>query len=285
MGARGGRTTPARRGGRLRTVAPRGAPRHRPRSGRGFRPCPDPGRHRRPRAGSRRRCRALRPAARRPAGLRRGLRPLVAPSCWPRGPRVPALVAPPRRGSRRRGAGPGRDPSGTRLRARHDAAGGAWHAHSVGLERGRRGRVADRGRRDLAGRLFTGRGPAPSRVRPDDPGRAARGRAAGGPPGPTPRAPSNPPLRAPLPRPEAGSTGDAPAQPRDRRPAPQLGLATADPRAAIAGRPVRHLRLDGAPLAPAVAVHSGPVRGVGGAHGVVRVRDTTDTGHPADARP
>ena len=58
-----------------------------------------------------------------------------------------------------------------------------------------------------------------------------------------------------------------------------------DPRAALARRPVRHLGLDGAPLAAAAAVRPGAVGGVGGPDGVVRVRDAADAGHAAAARP
>ncbi len=64
-----------------------------------------------------------------------------------------------------------------------------------------------------------------------------------------------------------------------------VGLATPDPRAALARRPVRHLGLDGAPLAAAAAVRPGAVGRIGGADGVVRVRDAADPRHPAAARP
>ena len=141
------------------------------------------------------------------------------------------------------------------------------------------------GRRHLARRLQPGRGPAPSRVRPDDAGRAARGRAAGGPARAAPRAAADAPLRAPLARPAARAAGDVPAQPRDRRPADRLGLAAPDPRAALARGPVRHLGLDGAPLAAAAAVRPGAVGGVGGPDRVVRLRDAADARHAAAPGP
>ena len=53
--------------------------------------------------------------------------------------------------------------------------------------------------------------------------------------------------------------GDVPPEPRDRR-ADRMGLAAPDPRAAPARRPVRHLGLDGAPLAAAAAVRPGARR-------------------------
>ena len=90
---------------------------------------------------------------------------------------------------------------------------------------------------------------------------AARGRAAGRPARAEARAPADAPLRAPLARPAARAARDVPAQPRDRRPAARLGLAAPDPRAALARRPVRHLRLDGAPFAAAAPVRPGAVRG------------------------
>ena len=52
-----------------------------------------------------------------------------------------------------------------------------------------------------------------------------------------------------------------------------------DPRAALARRPVRHLRLDGAPLAAAPAVHPGALGRLGGPDRVVRVRDAADARH------
>ena len=73
-------------------------------------------------------------------------------------------------------------------------------------------------------------------------GRAARRRAAGRPPRAAPRAPPDAPLRAPPPRPPARAAGDAPAQPRDRRPVHRVGLAADGEAAAQDRRPVRHLR-------------------------------------------
>ena len=64
-----------------------------------------------------------------------------------------------------------------------------------------------------------------------------------------------------------------------------VGLAAADPRAALARRPVRHLGLDGAPLAAAAALRPGAVGRVGGPDRVVRVRDAADARHPPAARP
>ncbi len=81
---------------------------------------------------------------------------------------------------------------------------------------------------------------------------------------PEARAAPDPPLRAPPARPAAGAAGDVPAQPGDRR-AHRVGLAAPDPRAAPARRAVRHLGLDGAPLAAAAAVRPGA-----GAHDEVR---------------
>ena len=64
-----------------------------------------------------------------------------------------------------------------------------------------------------------------------------------------------------------------------------VGLAAADPRAALARRAVRHLGLDGAPFAAAAALRPGALGGVGGADRVVRVRDAADARDPAAARP
>ena len=64
-----------------------------------------------------------------------------------------------------------------------------------------------------------------------------------------------------------------------------VGLAAADPRAAVARRPVRHLGLDGAPLAAAPPVRPGALGRVGGPDRVVRVRDAADPGHAAAAGP
>ncbi len=154
----------------LRAVTTVDRPRRRGR----LRAGPDPGRSRRPRAGPGRRRRPVRPASRRPAGLRRGLRPLVAPTERSRSGRS---------SNPRRSAGRRRPPPRRRSRAptppepgseRADvAAGRARNADPVGLERGRRRRIADRGDRRLARRLLARRGPAPPRVRPDDAGGAA----------------------------------------------------------------------------------------------------------------
>ena len=64
-----------------------------------------------------------------------------------------------------------------------------------------------------------------------------------------------------------------------------VGLAAPDPRAALARRPVRHLGLDGAPLAAAAALRPGALGRVGGPDRIVRVRDAADPGHAAAARP
>ena len=117
------------------------------------------------------------------------------------------------------------------------------------------------------------------------PGRAARGRAPGRPARAAPRAPADAPLRAPFARPPARAAGDVPAQPGDRRPARLVGLAAADPRAALARRPVRHLGLDGAPFAAAAALRPGALGRLGGPDRIVRVRDAADPGHAAAARP
>ena len=84
---------------------------------------------------------------------------------------------------------------------------------------GRRRRASDGRRRrrrgrHLARRLQPRRGAAPPRVRPDDPGGAARRRAAGRPAGPAAGAAADAPLRAPSPRPADRAAGDVPAQPR-----------------------------------------------------------------------
>ena len=79
--------------------------------------------------------------------------------------------------------------------------------------RGRRRR--DRGRDDLARRLLDERGPAPSRLRPDDGRGAARRRAVRGPAPPAPRAPPHPALRAPPARPARSPRGRCSGEPRD----------------------------------------------------------------------
>ncbi len=110
--SRGRRPAPAGRGGRVRARAPGGAPVDRPRCGGRLRPRPDPGRHRRPRAGPGGRRGDLRPAARRPADLRRRLRSLVATARLAAAGRLRAVDAaargrPDRRaGAARRGADP-----------------------------------------------------------------------------------------------------------------------------------------------------------------------------------
>ena len=108
-----------------------------------------------------------------------------------------------------------------------------------------------------------GRGPAPPRVRPDDArascarpsgswtcscrGSSGGGRAATS---STRTAGGSPPGRC------SGATSGPGASSLD------VGLAAPDPRAALARRPVRHLGLDGAPLAAAAALRPGAVRGV-----------------------
>ena len=147
----------------------------------------------------------------------------------------------------------------------------------VATDAERRGR--DRGRDDLARRLF-GRGdPASPRLRPDDLGRAARRRAVRGPAAAAARAPPDPAVRAPPPRPARRPARDVPPEPGHGR-ADRMGLAPADPRAAPAGRAVRHLGLDGAPLAAAAPLRAGARPDQRGADRVVRVRDAAHAGHP-----
>ena len=114
--------------------------------------------------------------------------------------------------------------------------------------------------------------------------RAARRRAIRRPAAAAPRAPPHPPLRAPPARSARGPAGDVPPEPGHRR-ADEVGVAAADPRAAPAGRAVRHLGLDGAPLAAAAAVRAGAGADERGAHRVVRVRDAADAGDADHARP
>ena len=161
---------------------------------------------------------------------------------------------------------------------------GAGHPDPIGRRRRRRGRHRARGRRRRAGRVLARRDAAPPRVRPDDPGRAARRGAPGGCADPAARAAPDPPLRAAFARPPPRPAGDVPAQPRHGRAAADLGLATAGEGAPLAGRVVRHLGLDGAALAAAVALRPGALGVVGGARGVVRLRDAAHARHPAAAR-
>ena len=131
-----------------------------------------------------------------------------------------------------------------------------------------------------------GRGAAPPRVRPDDAGRAARGRAPRRPARAAARAAPDPPLRAPLARPPARAAGDVPAQPRHRRPAASTWVwrrPIREPRSLvvlcdISGSMERHSRL----LLRFVQALSAASRGP---HGVVRVRDAADAGHAAATRP
>ena len=261
----------------LRAARPRGRPRRRGR----LRPGPDARRHRRPRAG---------PGAGAAIFIRRRddreIYDTVFDRWWRRrASRLPGSFEPPSmpdphapadgRGARRRAARGGRDRG-------EPGAGRTRDPDPVRRRRRWRG-VADRGRRHRPRCLQPGRGAAPSRVRPDDPGRAARGGAAGRRPGAPPRAATDPSLRAALPRAPPRAAGDVPAQPRDRRPARRVGLAAADPRAALARRDLRHLGVDGAPLAPAAALRPGALGGVRGPDRVVRVRDAPDPRHAAAA--
>ena len=205
----------------------------------------------------------LRPAPRRPRGLRPGLRPMVAPA-RPEAParRRPGDVAsddgvPPETATRtprpspddeRRSATRGSDRRDRRCRCRA-ATSRSTRPRSTAI-------IA------APDAYSRSRGAPPPRLRPDDAGRAARRRAARRPARAAPRAAPDPPLRAPPPRPAARAAGDAPAEPRDRRPVHRVGLAPADEAAAPDRRPVRHLGLDGAPLAAAPAVRPGAVGGV-----------------------
>ena len=160
----------------------------------------------------------------------------------------------------------------------------AGRADPVGRRRRQRGRRRHRGRGRRARRLLARRDAAPPRVRPDDPGRAARRRAAGRRADPAPRAAPDPPLRAAFPRPASRPAGDVPPEPGHRRAAADVGLAAAGEGAALAGRAVRHLGLDGAALAAPAALRAGAFGVVGGARRVVRLRDAAHPGHAAAAR-
>ena len=223
--------------------------------------------------------RAVRAAARRPRGLRPGVRPVLAA---PRAEAAEAAARGPRARRRaRRGGRSGGRRRGRRGPRRDDV--GAGHDGRPGRLRQRGGR-RDRGRDDLARRVLPRRAAAPPRLRPDDLRRAARRRALRRPAAAAARAPADPAVRAPPARPPGGPAGDVPPEPGHRR-ADRMGLAAPDPRAAPARRPVRHLGLDGAALAAAPAVRPGAVAHERGAHGVVRVRDAPDPRDPADARP
>ncbi len=126
-----------------------------------------------------------------------------------------------------------------------------------------------------------GRGPAPPRVRPDDARPSCARPSGSSTPCPAASSGGGRAARSSTRTAATGAARDVPAQPRHRRPAPGLGLAAADPRAALAGRAVRHLRLDGAPLTAAAALRPGAVGSLGGTHRVVRVRDPAHARHPA----
>ena len=254
---------------------------------RGLRACADAGGHRRPGAGPWRRRRDLRPSPRRSGDVRQGVRALVAPAWIARRGGLPgAATASP--GRRRTTCEP--DPPAAKEPEPGEESQSA-RPEERGIPIPAEGEDADdeespdRGGRGRPGCLFAGRGPAPPRVRPDDAGRTARGGASRGQADPAAGAPPDAPVRAALARPPAGAAGHVPAQPGHRRAADGLGLAPADPRAALAGRPLRHLGVHGAPLAAAPAVRPGVVGGVRGPDGVLRVRDTADAGHAAAARP
>ena len=159
-------------------------------------------------------------------------------------------------------------------------------AASMGIpDRQRRGgRRRDRGRHGLARRLLHGRDPAAPGLRPDDRGRAARGGAV--------RRPARPRLE------RAGRGGSSSIRTAgcsrsgrcSARTWPRVELTKwvwrrRVARAAPARRPVRHLGVDGAPLAAAAAVRAGAGGGERGPHRVVRVRDAADAGDPDHAGP
>ena len=284
MGRRG-RWSPVAAGDRrVRAGAPSGGAPRRPGGRRGLRAGAAAGRHGPARAGPGRGRGRLRAPARRPRDLRRGVRSVVAPARPASGRfRGAAAATPVRRpGPRGPGDGPGR--TGARRGTRRIATGSAGRADPVGRGRRlrRRRRHRRRGRRTRC--VLARRDAATPRVRPHDPRRAARCRTAGRRADPAPGAAPNAPLRAALAWAAPRPAGDVPPEPGHGRAAVDLGLAAAGQGTTLAGRPVRHLGLDGAALAAPAALRPGALGVVGGARGVVRVRDTAHQGHAAAAR-
>ena len=246
----------------VRAGAARRRPAARPRRGGRLRARPDPRRHRRPRS------RSAPPARRSSSGAGTTASPTTPSSSGAGGARPAAGRLPGAgRSGDRTGPRPDERPTSGRGRSRRPAT----SARRTGPdERGvpipseattTTSDDDDRGRRRRARRVLARRAAAAPRVRPDD----ARPSCAT-PSGsstrsmPAPRAAPDAPLRAALATAAAWRRGrcsgatSAPA-------ASSMTWVWRRPikRAALAGRAVRHLRLDGAPLAAAAAVRPGAV--------------------------